>query len=132
MDKIDVFAIDEDSTRDIPEIRRGDILLAEYFFNGSWRLKPVLIVQNDIGNKVSPLLIVVPIVTSDGKGNAGPMQIDLDEKTQAVTGLRNSSLLLNIILTIEKKQLKEKIGRIPNFLLPEVEKGLRLSLGLTC
>lgn len=112
------------------EVKRGDIIIAEYYFNGSWRLKPVLVIQNDIGNKVSPLLIVAPIVTADQQTGMGPMQVNLSEQTQAATGLRQSTILLNIILTLEKKQFKEKIGRLPDFLLKDVDKGLMLSLGL--
>lgn len=111
-------------------IKRGDIILAEYFFDDTWRTKPVLIIQNDIGNMFSPLVIVLPIVSSEG-GDCGPMQVELQEQTQAETGLKNSAILLNIILTVGKHQLQEKIGRLPDFLLRDVENGIRISLGFS-
>ncbi|HEX3030968.1 MAG TPA: type II toxin-antitoxin system PemK/MazF family toxin [Bacillota bacterium] len=112
------------------EVRRGDIILAEYFFDGTWRTKPVLVIQNDIGNMFSPLVIVLPIVSSEG-GDCGPMQVELQEQTQPETGLKNSAILLNVILTVEKHQLMEKIGRLPEFLLRDVENGIRISLGFS-
>lgn len=122
--------VDRAENQDAMEIKRGDIILAEYFFDDTWRTKPVLVIQNDIGNMFSPLVIVLPIISSEG-GDNGPMQVELLEQTQPETGLKNSAILLNVILTVEKHQLLEKIGRLPEFLLRDVENGIRISLGFS-
>lgn len=110
-------------------IARGDIYLAEYYFDGTMRTKPVLVVQNDIGNRYSPLVIVVPIVPFDGKSQGDLMSVVLDEDNAKGSNLRDSCVMLNVILTLEKSSFEEKIGSIPAELMAKVEKGLLVSLG---
>ncbi|AVX20047.1 MULTISPECIES: type II toxin-antitoxin system PemK/MazF family toxin [Carboxydocella] len=113
------------------EIKRGDIVLARYFFNDRERTGPVLVIQNNWGNRVSPLVIVAPIVPcKPGDCLDDPLQVPLGAENAAETGLKNSSVLLNVILTIERKRLLEIIGRLPGRLVPKIEAGLKFSLGL--
>lgn len=112
-------------------IRKGDIFVAEYFFEGSWRKKPVVVVQNDIGNQLSPLLIVVPIISDEQSTyREDPMQLNLDDSVMAQTGLKTSVVLLNVILTINKNSLIEKVGYLPPYLVEKLDRGLVLSLGI--
>lgn len=114
----------------VQDVTRGEILLAEYYFDNSFRIRPVLVVQNDIGNKYSPLVIVVPIISNIGDEHNLPMNVLVDNTTTIQTGIKDSSVLLNVILTIDKKHIKDKLGRASTELLAEVEKGLLLSLGI--
>lgn len=113
------------------EIKRGDIVLARYFFNERERTGPVLVIQNNWGNRVSPLVIVAPIVPcKPGDCPDDPLQVPLGGEYAAETGLKNSSVLLNVIFTVSRQNLLEIIGRLPMRLLPKIEAGLKLSLGL--
>lgn len=113
------------------EIKRGDIVLARYFFNDRERTGPVLVIQNDCGNQVSPLLIVAPIVPCKPDDCPDdPLQVPLGAENTAETGLKNSSVLLNIILTVDRRAVLEMIGRLPARLVPRIEAGLKFSLGL--
>lgn len=110
-------------------IERGDIFLAEYFFDGTMRTKPVVVVQNDIGNRYSPVVIVVPVVPHDGKSSGDLMTVVLEDGYMDSTNLRESCVMVNVILTLEKSSFQEKIGSLPAELMAKVEKGLLVSLG---
>lgn len=121
--------LDMQSNNSQLSIARGDIYLAEYYFDGTMRTKPVLVVQNDIGNRYSPVVIVVPIVPYDGKSQGDLMSVVIDENNAEGSNLRDSCVMLNVILTLEKSSFQEKIGALNAELMAKVEKGLLVSLG---
>lgn len=89
--------------------------------------RPVLIVQNDIGNKYSPTVIVVAITSRLTKTKL-PTHIDLPS---TINGLpKDSVALLEQIRTIDKQRLQEKICYIDAQKMREIDKGLAISLGM--
>ncbi len=110
-------------------IKRGDI----YFANlspvvGSEQggVRPVLVVQNDIGNKYSPTVIVAAITSKLNKAKL-PTHIELNGSTYGLE--RNSVVLLEQIRTLDKARLIEKIGNAVEK-LNEIDEALAISLGL--
>ena len=110
-------------------IKRGDI----YFANlspvvGSEQggVRPVLVVQNDIGNKYSPTDIVAAITSKLNKAKL-PTHIELNGSTYGLE--RNSVVLLEQIRTLDKARLIEKIGNAVEK-LNEIDEALAISLGL--
>ena len=112
------------------EIRRGEL----YFANlspviGSEQggIRPVLIVQNDVGNKYSPTVIVAAITSKLNKAKL-PTHIELSSDTY--TGLlKDSVVLLEQLRTIDKQRLQQKIGALDAFTMQKVDKAMLLSLG---
>ena len=112
-------------------IKRGDMFYADLSpVVGSEQggVRPVLIIQNDTGNKYSPTVIVSAITSQLGK-NKLPTHIKLDSKE---FGLKSDSVLLaEQIRTIDKSRLKEKIGHInDNKLMNKVNNAIGISFGL--
>lgn len=90
-------------------------------------VRPVLIIQNDIGNKYSPTVIAVAI-TSQSKNNL-PTHIELTESQEY--GLpKKSVILMEQIRTIDKTRLKEKIGRLDKKTMDMVNSALGISFGM--
>lgn len=111
-------------------VRRGDIYYADLSpVVGSEQggIRPVLIVQNDVGNRFSPTVIAAAITSQRAKANL-PTHIMLDAQT---TGLsRDSIVLLEQIRTIDKHRLKERMGRLDNQSMSQVDQALSVSFGL--
>jgi len=111
-------------------IRRGEIYYADLSpVVGSEQggLRPVLIVQNDIGNKYSPTVIAAAITSQKDKSRL-PTHISLQADG---TGLaRDSVVLLEQIRTIDKTRLKEKMGRLDNGSMQQINQALSVSFGL--
>lgn len=117
-------------------IRRGDIFYADLSpVVGSEQggLRPVLIVQNDVGNKYSPTVIAAAITSRTGK-NRLPTHIDVcrgdtgDEETFGLA--RDSVILLEQIRTIDKKRLREKMGHLDESIMKRVNDAILVSVGL--
>lgn len=112
------------------KIRRGDILLADLnpvVGSEQGGSRPVLVIQNDIGNKYSPTVIVAAITACITKTNM-PTHVMIN---QDIAGLSKDSMVLaEQIRTIDKRRLIQKIGVLPKPLLQEVDKALYISLGL--
>jgi mRNA interferase MazF len=110
-------------------VKKGDLFFADLSpVVGSEQggVRPVLVVQNDVGNKYSPTIIVAA-VTSQTKTKL-PTHVRL-EATQG--GLsKDSVVLLEQLRTIDKQRLKERIGTLSESQLPDVEKALSVSLGI--
>jgi len=110
-------------------IRRGDIFyanLSPVVGSEQGGVRPVLVVQNDIGNKYSPTIIVAAITSKINKAKL-PTHIELSGTTY---GLEKSSVvLLEQIRTLDKARLIEKIGNAVNK-LEEIDNALAISLGL--
>ena len=111
-------------------VKRGDIYYADLSpVVGSEQggVRPVLIVQNNVGNKFSPTVIAAAI-TSQTTKNKLPTHIEIDSKTY---GLKSDSVVLTEqIRTIDKKRLKEKIGHADEELMQRVNKALSVSFAL--
>jgi mRNA interferase MazF len=111
-------------------IRRGDIFYADLSpVTGSEQggLRPVLIVQNNVGNRYSPTVIAAAITSQINKAKL-PTHIELSAFGYGLP--KDSVLLLEQVRTIDKKRLREKIGYIDNELLKKVNVALCISFGL--
>ena len=112
------------------EIKRGDIFYADLSpVKGSEQggTRPVLIIQNDIGNKFSPTVIAAAITSRCFKAN---MPTHIAVKAVGNGLLKNSVVLLEQIRTIDKLRLKEKMGSLDAFIMNRVDKALSVSFGL--
>ena len=111
-------------------IRRGDIYYADLSpVVGSEQggIRPVLIVQNNVGNKYSPTVIAAAITSQINKARL-PTHIEL---TGSVFGLtRDSVILLEQIRTIDKRRLREKMGRLDDEVMEKVDEALAVSFGI--
>jgi mRNA interferase MazF len=111
-------------------IRRGDIYYADLSpVVGSEQggVRPVLIIQNNIGNRFSPTVIAAAITSQRSKANL-PTHILLDAGT---TGLaKDSIVLLEQVRTIDKHRLKERMGRLDGTAMSMVDQALSISFGL--
>ena len=110
-------------------VKRGEIYYADLSpVVGSEQggIRPVLVIQNDIGNKYSPTVIVCSITSKLFKAKL-PTHIELDAISYNLP--KNSVCLLEQIRTIDKKRLKEKISYIGKAKMKEVERAMLISLG---
>ena len=90
-------------------------------------VRPVLIVQNDVGNRFSPTVIAAAITSQRAKANL-PTHIMLQAEN---TGLaRDSIVLLEQIRTIDKHRLKERMGRLDPNAMTQIDQALSISFGL--
>ena len=111
------------------QIRRGEIYYADLSpVVGSEQggVRPVLILQNDIGNKYSPTVIVSAITSQLGKAKL-PTHIELPADKYNLP--KNSVALLEQIRTLDKRRLQEKVTALSPDKMKEVNKALLISLG---
>ncbi len=111
-------------------IKRGDIFygdLSPVIGSEQGGIRPVLIVQNDIGNKYSPTVIVAAITSQINKAKL-PTHIELNAEEYGIT--KESVILLEQIRTIDKKRLKERVGHLSDELMKQVDTALQVSFGL--
>lgn len=111
-------------------VKRGDIYYADLSpVVGSEQggVRPVLIIQNDIGNKYSPTVIAAAITSQINKAKM-PTHIELLAKDYGLN--KDSVILTEQIRTIDKKRLREKIGRLDDKLMEKVNAALYISFGL--
>ena len=90
-------------------------------------VRPVLIIQNDIGNKYSPTVIVAAITSQINKAKL-PTHIEISAHEYGLN--KDSVILLEQIRTIDKKRLREKIGCLDKNMMLKVHNSLQISLGL--
>ena len=90
-------------------------------------VRPVLIIQNDIGNKYSPTVIVAAITSQINKAKL-PTHIEISAHEYGLN--KDSVILLEQIRTIDKKRLSEKIGCLDKNMMLKVDNSLQISLGL--
>lgn len=111
-------------------IKRGDIFYADLSpVVGSEQggIRPVLIVQNDVGNKYSPTVIAAAITSQQFKTKM-PTHISVNA---SVCGLsKDSVVLLEQIRTLDKKRLREKMGNLPETDMDRIDNALSVSIGL--
>lgn len=111
-------------------VRRGEIYYADLSpVVGSEQggVRPVLIVQNDIGNKYSPTVIVAAITSQINKAKL-PTHVELSSSEYGLP--KDSVILLEQIRTIDKKRLREKICTLSSEVMEKVNEALQISLGL--
>ena len=111
-------------------VKRGDIYYADLSpVVGSEQggLRPVLIIQNDIGNKYSPTVIAAAITSRLGKTRL-PTHIDI--YADKVGLAKDSVVLLEQIRTLDKRRLKEKMGHLDDGIMAEVNSAIAVSFGL--
>ena len=111
-------------------IKRGDIFYADLSpVVGSEQggLRPVLIVQNDVGNKYSPTVIAAAITSKVTKAKL-PTHIDVSGEGAGLA--KDSIILLEQIRTIDKKRLKEKMGHLDDATMSNVNSAIEVSFGL--
>ena len=89
-------------------------------------LRPILIVQNDIGNKYSPTVIVAAITSQMEKAKL-PTHIEVGTEYGLT---KNSVVLLEQIRTIDKRRLQEKIGELDTYKMHQVNQAMYISLGI--
>jgi len=112
------------------QIKRGDIFLVNLEpIKGSEQggMRPVLIIQNDISNKFSPVTIIAAI-TSKIFDKEYPTNVFLSRKDSKLD--KDSTILLNQIRTIDKKRLIRKIGSLDSLLMKKVDLAVKISLSL--
>ena len=110
-------------------IKRGDIFYADLKdATGSEQagIRPVLIIQNNIGNKFSNTVIALPI-TSKIKNNI-PTHVSIQGFKYGLE--KNSVILAEQVRTLDKKRLKQKVGSIDDNTLEKVKKAIEISLGI--
>lgn len=111
-------------------VKRGDIYYADLSpVVGSEQggLRPVLIVQNDVGNKYSPTVIAAAITSQVGKTRL-PTHIDVLADRFGLA--KDSVILLEQIRTIDKQRLKEKMGHLDDSVMKRVNDAIGVSFGL--
>lgn len=128
--KQDLKKIDQKQSRDKVTILRGDLFYADLspvIGSEQGGVRPVVIIQNDIGNKFSPTTIVAAITSVKNKSSM-PTHVNVGKD---VGGLpKDSVILLEQIRTIDKKRLREKIGRMTDAKMKEIDKALGISVHL--
>lgn len=111
-------------------IKRGDIFYADLSpVVGSEQggIRPVLIIQNDVGNRHSPTVIAAAITSQINKARL-PTHIELGARSYGLS--KDSVILLEQIRTIDKTRLKEKMGRLDESLMQRVDNAIAVSFGL--
>ena len=111
-------------------IRRGDIYYADLrpvVGSAQGGIRPVLIIQNDIGNKHSPTVICAAITSRMNKAKL-PTHIEIDSKSCEI--VKDSVILLEQLRTIDKKRLREKVCHLDQNVIQKVDQALCISLDI--
>lgn len=112
-------------------VKRGDIFYADLSpVVGSEQggIRPVIIIQNDVGNKYSPTVIVAAITSQINKAKL-PTHVEISSEEYGLN--KDSVVLLEQIRTLDKRRLKEKIGHMTDSDMEKVDKALEVSVGLS-
>lgn len=111
-------------------VKRGDVYFADLSpVVGSEQggVRPVLVIQNDIGNRFSPTVIVAAITAQIQKAKL-PTHVEIDAKRYGFE--RDSVILLEQIRTIDKQRLTDKITHLDDEMMEKVDYALEISIGL--
>lgn len=112
-------------------IRRGDIYYADLSpVVGSEQggIRPVLVIQNNVGNRHSPTIICAAITSRMNKAKL-PTHIEISTRDYKI--VKNSVILLEQIRTIDKQRLKEYVCHIDGDMMHKIDQAIRISLELT-
>ena len=91
-------------------------------------VRPVVVLQNDVGNRYSPTVIAAAITSQQNKAKL-PTHIEISAKAVGLS--RNSVVLLEQIRTLDKRRLKEKMGTLDTQLMQRVDDAIAVSFGLS-
>ena len=112
-------------------VKRGEIYYADLSpVVGSEQggVRPVLIIQNDTGNRYSPTVIAAAITSQTGKAKL-PTHIELPvEEDCGLT--KDSVVLLEQVRTLDKKRLRERMGRVDDRIMEKIDTAIAVSFGL--
>lgn len=109
-------------------VRRGDIFYADLrpvIGSEQGGIRPVLVIQNDMGNRHSPTVIIAAITSQMHKAKL-PTHVELDAKKYDM--IKDSVILLEQLRTIDKARLKDKVCHLDNDIIMKVDKALLTSL----
>lgn len=114
----------------MPDYKRGDVWLANLdpvIGSEQGKTRPVVIIQNDVANEYSPVVIVAALTTA-----VGPKEYPTEVQVRAPEGglKRDSIILLNQIRTIDKRRLIERWGSLTPETMRKLDEALKISLGL--
>ncbi len=112
------------------QVKRGDIFYADLspvIGSEQGGIRPVLVIQNDIGNKFSPTVICAAITSKINKAKL-PTHVEISATEYEL--VKNSVILLEQIRTIDKKRLKEKICHLDSELMKQVDESIKVSFGI--
>jgi len=112
-------------------IKRGEIFYAELnpvVGSEQGGTRPVLVIQNDIGNQYSPTTIIVAITSQISKAKL-PTHVEVKARRSGLE--RDSVILTEQIRTIDKSRLKEKVAVLDEEIMLRVDEAIEISLGLT-
>lgn len=114
------------------EVKRGDIVLVDLepiVGSEQGKVRPVSVIQNDVGNDLSPVTIVASI-TSKVFDKEYPINVFIPSK---ISGLdKDSTILLNQIRTIDKQRIVKKLGKIDQYYFKKIDSAIVMSLGVDC
>ena len=111
-------------------VKRGDIFYADLspeVGSDQGGVRPVLIVQNDTGNRHSPTVIAAAITSQTGKARL-PTHISLAAMSCGLP--KDSVVLLEQIRTLDKRRLREHMGRVDETMMKQVDTAIAVSFGL--
>jgi mRNA interferase MazF len=111
-------------------VKRGDIFYADLspvIGSEQGGIRPVVIVQNDLGNRYSPTVIVAAITSQINKAKL-PTHVEISSEVYGLN--KDSVVLLEQIRTVDKKRLREKIGHMTDEDMKKVQEALIISMGL--
>ena len=112
------------------EVHRGEVFYADLSpVVGSEQggIRPVLIIQNEIGNRHSPTVIAAAITSQQNKARL-PTHIEIEARTYGLS--KNSVVLLEQIRTLDKKRLRERMGCLDRGMMHKVDGAIAVSFGL--
>ena len=132
-EKADLFRADKSAIHikgrnDMKDIKRNEIYYADLnpvIGSEQGGVRPVLVIQNDMGNKYSPTTIVAAITSRQNKAKL-PTHIEIGEEVFE----KDSVVLLEQIRTVDKSRLKEYVGKLDNRTMDRVNKAISISVGL--
>jgi mRNA interferase MazF len=111
-------------------VKRGDIFYADLspvIGSEQGGIRPVVIIQNDLGNRYSPTVIVAAITSQINKAKL-PTHVEISSEVYGLN--KDSVILLEQIRTVDKKRLREKIGHMTDEDMKKVMEALVISMGL--
>jgi len=111
-------------------VKRGDIFYADLspvIGSEQGGIRPVVIIQNDLGNRYSPTVIVAAITSQINKAKL-PTHVEISSEVYGLN--KDSVILLEQIRTVDKKRLREKIGHMTDEDMKKVMEALIISMGL--
>ena len=112
------------------DFKRGELYYADLspvIGSEQGGVRPVLIVQNDVGNKYSPTVIVAAVTSQINKAKL-PTHIELSAEKYGLP--KDSVVLLEQVRTLDKRRLREKIGSVDELKMQKINKALFISFGL--